>query len=81
MSIVTVVYLVANVAYFAVLTPVEMLQSSAVAVVSHVRVEFEQSSGHVHYLDRSKNSAVKTLQGIQLSAQLVITNPWPSLVD
>ncbi|KAK3100395.1 hypothetical protein FSP39_019234 [Pinctada imbricata] len=32
MAIVTIVYLVANIAYFAVLTPAEMLRSSAVAV-------------------------------------------------
>ncbi|XP_033742944.1 cystine/glutamate transporter-like [Pecten maximus] len=32
MAIVTSVYLVANIAYFAVLTPIEMLQSTAVAV-------------------------------------------------
>ena len=34
MVIITLVYLTANIAYFAVLTPSEMLQSSAVAVVS-----------------------------------------------
>ena len=34
MSIVTIIYLVANIAYFAVLTPIEMLSSTAVAVVS-----------------------------------------------
>lgn len=33
MTIVTLVYLVANIAYFSVLTPAEMLRSSAVAVV------------------------------------------------
>ena len=33
MVLITVVYLTANIAYFAVLTPEEMLQSSAVAVV------------------------------------------------
>ena len=36
MVIITLVYLTANIAYFAVLTPSEMLQSSAVAVVSQV---------------------------------------------
>lgn len=43
MVIITLVYLTANIAYFAVLTPSEMLQSSAVAVVS-------QYSQHYHSL-------------------------------
>ena len=38
LPLVTVIYLLANVAYFAVLTPQEMLASSATAVVSHVTI-------------------------------------------
>ena len=42
-SIVTVVYLIANIAYFAVLTPSEMLTSSAVAVVCHLNFILEDT--------------------------------------
>ena len=35
MPLVTVTYLLANLAYFTVLTPEEILASNAVAVVSH----------------------------------------------
>ena len=36
MSIVTVVYIVANIAYFSVLSPIEVFKSSAVAVVRNI---------------------------------------------
>jgi hypothetical protein len=40
MPLVTVTYLLANLAYFAVLTPEEILASNAVAVVRNVLLEF-----------------------------------------
>jgi amino acid transporter len=39
MPLVTIVYLLANVAYFAVLTPTEILSSNAVAVVRSVPIK------------------------------------------
>ena len=39
MPLVTVTYLLANLAYFTVLTPEEILASNAVAVVSHFLME------------------------------------------
>jgi len=40
MPLVTVIYLLANLAYFAVLTPDEILASNAVAVVSYTIPNF-----------------------------------------
>lgn len=40
MSLVTLLYVLANVAYLAVLTPTEMIASSAVAVVRSLVVHF-----------------------------------------
>ncbi|XP_064609093.1 large neutral amino acids transporter small subunit 1-like isoform X2 [Liolophura sinensis] len=78
MSIVTVVYLVANVAYFAVLTPVEMLHSSAVAVL--VLTLLLQCFGDIFFLIEMEGFAFAAILSSVFAGQVYLRVKQPDLV-
>jgi len=60
---VTVVYVLANVAYFTVISPAEMIASEAVAVVCYV---------FFYFLDNSLSQSYDCLTAVVLSLMLIL---------